>query len=137
MDRFFDYLMSNSMNLTFSIGPFITCFLTIFILTIYIWFIIYKSKNNFQFGMKASFVVIALMMLRMLIPINFPFTYSVEIEKYFEPLRNFFYHHFEFDGEIILLFEILLIVWFAGAVICLVRFFRSRIKIRRYFGAYI
>ena len=78
--------------------------------------------------MKASFVVIALMMLRMLIPINFPFTYSVEIEKYFEPLRNFFYHHFEFDGEIILLFEILLIVWFAGAVICLVRFFRSRIK---------
>lgn len=137
MDRFFDYLMSNSMNLTFSIGPFITCFLTIFILTIYIWFIIYKSKSNFQFGMKASFVVIALMMVRMLIPINFPFTYSVEIEKYFEPLRNFFYHHFEFDGEIILLFEILLIVWFAGAVICLVRFFRSRIKIRRYFGAYI
>lgn len=136
MDRFFDFLMDNSMKLTFSIGPFITCFLTIFILSIYIWFIIYKSKSNFQFGMKASFVVIALMMLRMLIPINFPFTYSVEIEKYFEPLRNFFYHHFEFDGEIILLFEILLIVWFAGAVICLVRFFRSRIKIRRYFEVY-
>lgn len=137
MDRFFDSLMDNSMKLTFSIGPFITCFLTIFILTIYIWFIIYKSKNNFRFGMKASFVVIALMMLRLLIPINFPFTYSVEVEKYFNPLRNFFYHHFEFDGETILLFEILLIVWFFGAVICLMRFFRRRIKIRRYFEAYI
>lgn len=137
MNRFFDSLMDNSMKLTFSIGPFITCFLTIFILTIYIWFIIYKSKSNFQFGMKTSFVLIALMMLRMLIPINFPFTYSVEVEKYFNPLRNFFYHHFEFDGETILLFEILLIVWFIGAVICLMRFFCRRIKIRRYLGVYI
>ena len=65
-----------------SLGPVLICFLTIAVLTGYLYFILYKSNTIFLRSVKLLFGIMVVIMCRMLFPINFPFTYSIyDIEK--------------------------------------------------------
>ena len=55
-----------------SMGPFITCTLGITFLTVYLYIILYKLDHPYIYGAKVIFAGIAVIFLRMCIPVNFP-----------------------------------------------------------------
>lgn len=134
MDNFFDFGWLNS---AFSMGPFITCFLTISILFIYIHVAIYNSKYTFQSGVKAAFIIVTIIMLRMLIPINFPFTYSIYFKNILMKIGDILYYHFHFFGRIIMPSDILFGIWIIVSLILLARFIARSISVRSVLKKYI
>lgn len=64
-----------------SLGPFITCFIGIAFLTVYLYIILYHSNHHFIYGAKIIFAGIFIIFLRMCIPVNFPFTYTINSSK--------------------------------------------------------
>ena len=69
-----------------SLGPFLTCLMTSLILTIYFYYVLYRKKTFFAQGKRFVFIGVILILLRMAVPLNFPFTYSI-----YTP--NTFYRH--------------------------------------------
>lgn len=134
MDSFFDFGWLNS---AFSMGPFITCFLTISILFIYIHIVIYNSRYTFQSGVKTAFVIVTIIMLRMLIPINFPFTYSIYFENILMKIGDIVYYHIHFYKWIIMPSDILFVIWIIVSLILLTRLIARRISVRSTLKKYI
>lgn len=63
-----------------SLGPFLTCLMTSLILTIYFYYVLYRKKTFFAQGKRFVFIGVILILLRMAVPLNFPFTYSIYSE---------------------------------------------------------
>ena len=74
-----------------SLGPFMTCFVTILILTGYVHFIMKRNSALFWGTIKIVFGVIAVILLRMMVPINFPFTKTIYSSKLLIGLGNIVY----------------------------------------------
>ena len=53
-----------------SLGSFITCFLTVLFLTVYVFVTIYVKKDVLYDGMKIVFLLISIILVRMLVPFN-------------------------------------------------------------------
>ena len=51
-----------------SLGSFITCFLTVLFLTVYVFVTIYVKKDVLYDGMKIVFLLISIILVRMLVP---------------------------------------------------------------------
>lgn len=119
-----------------SLGPFITCFVTILILTGYVHFIMKRNGDLFRGTVKIVFGVIAVIMLRMMVPVNFPFTKTIYSSKLLIGLGNIVYANVYGDREI-LVSDILLWLWISVAVILLIRYFYKRLKVRRCLEQYI
>ena len=62
--------------MSLSLGPFITCFLCTNILCIILHYLIYKKKIFFDKSLRFIFWIIGIILLRMVLPFNFPFTYT-------------------------------------------------------------
>lgn len=73
------------MNLL-SLGPFITCFAGIAFLTVYLYVVLYGAKHHYIYGAKMIFIGIFIIFLRMCIPVNLPFTYTINSSRLFLPL---------------------------------------------------
>ena len=71
-----------------SFGPFLTCFFAIMFLTIYLYIILYRARNVFAKNTKWLFLGILLIFIRLSVPVNFPFTYSVYDTVYSPSSRN-------------------------------------------------
>lgn len=95
-----------------SIGPFLTCFIAIFFLTGYLYFILYYQKSIIYYGIKLIFIGISFILLRTLLPINFPFTVSIYFEKLLYPLQRILSYHI--GNSTLSVFYILIAVWLAG-----------------------
>lgn len=119
-----------------SLGPFMTCFVTILILTGYVHFIMKRNSALFRGTVKIVFGVIAVIMLRMMAPINFPFTKTIYSSKLLIGLGNIVYANVYGDREI-LVSDLLLWLWISVAVILLLRYFYKRLKVRRCLEQYI
>lgn len=119
-----------------SLGPFMTCFVTILILTGYVHFIMKRNGDLFRGTVKIVFGVIAVIMLRMMVPVNFPFTKTIYSSKLLIGLGNIVYANVYGDREI-LVSDILLWLWISVAVILLIRYFYKRLKVRRCLEQYI
>lgn len=117
-----------------SLGPFVTCFLASIILTGYLHFILNKTRGIFKYHAKIIFSCLAFVMIRMLIPVNFPFTYSIYGTKIMNTIGYFFYFNLT---DHIQVFNVLVWIWMCGASIQLMRYFIERKKIRRYLERYI
>lgn len=121
--------------MSISLGPFITCFLVIAFLAIYLHFILYRSKKKTILNIRFVFAAIAIMFLRLCIPINFPFTYTIYSRKLLPPITNRMYTdigntHFDY-------FDIFLIVTSIIAVGLLIRFIYRKVRFRKYITAYL
>lgn len=121
--------------MSISLGPFITCFLVIAFLAIYLHFILYRSKKKTILNIRFVFAAIAIMFLRLCIPINFPFTYTIYSRKLLPPITNRMYTdigntHFNY-------FDIFLIVTSIIAVGLLIRFIYRKVRFRKYITAYL
>ena len=99
-----------------SLGPFMTCFVTILILTGYVHFIMKRNGTLFRGTIKIVFGVIAVILLRMMVPINFPFTKTIYSSKLLIGLGNIVYANVYGDREI-LVSDLLLWLWISVAVI--------------------
>lgn len=119
-----------------SLGPFMTCFVTILILTGYVHFIMKRNGTLFRGTIKIVFGVIAVILLRMMVPINFPFTKTIYSSKLLIGLGNIVYANVYGDREI-LVSDLLLWLWIGVAVILLIRYFYKRVKVRRILEQYV
>lgn len=120
-----------------SMGPFLTCFLTILVLTGYLYIVLYKSRTIFKCRVKIIFAVMAVIMIRMLIPVNFPFTYTVYSYHILIGLGDIINAHIEIGGKQIFIFDVFVILWASGAAIQLVRYIRKRRMVRKYLEYYL
>lgn len=119
-----------------SLGPFMTCFVTILILTVYAYVMMKRSNDFFRGTVKIIFAIIAVIMLRMMVPINFPFTKTIYSSKLLIGLGNIVYANVYGDREI-LVSDLFLWLWIGVAVILLIRYFYKRVKVRRILEQYV
>lgn len=120
-----------------SLGPVLICFLTIAVLTGYLYFILYKSNTIFLRSVKLLFGIIVVIMCRMLFPINFPFTYSIydtEILPILVDIANYPVVLFHLEMTVSFLFAL---IWTCGAAILLIRYFYLRKTTRKYLMQYV
>lgn len=109
-----------------SFGSLVTCFLTIVILTAYLYYILNKSRSGFKYHIKIVFVLLALIMIRMILPMNFPFTYSIYGTKIMNLAGKLVYYDLTED---IMIFDVFLVIWIVGALVQIIRYFISRKKV--------
>ena len=119
-----------------SLGPFMTCFVTILILTVYAYVMMKRSNDFFRGTVKIIFAIIAVIMLRMMVPVNFPFTRTIYSSKLLIGLGNIVYANVYGDRQV-LVSDLLLWAWISVAVILLIRYFYKRLKVRRCLEQYI
>lgn len=119
-----------------SLGPFMTCFVTILILTVYAYVMMKRSNDFFRGTVKIIFAIIAVIMLRMMVPVNFPFTKTIYSSKLLIGLGNIVYANVYGDRGI-LVSDLLLWLWIGVAVILLIRYFYKRVKVRRILEQYV
>ncbi len=122
--------------MSISLGPFLTCFVTILILTVYAYVMMKRSNDFFRGTVKIIFAIIAVIMLRMMVPVNFPFTRTIYSSKLLIGLGNIVYANVYGDREI-LVSDLLLWLWIGVAVILLIRYFYKRVKVRRILEQYV
>lgn len=122
--------------MSISLGPFLTCFVTILILTVYAYVMMKRSNDFFRGTVKIIFAIIAVIMLRMMVPVNFPFTRTIYSRKLLIGLGNIVYANVYGDREI-LVSDLLLWLWIGVAVILLIRYFYKRVKVRRILEQYV
>ena len=117
-----------------SFGSLLICFLSIIVLTIYMYLTLNRAKGILICYLKPIFVLSAIIMLRMLIPVNFPFTYSFRGAKIMNAVGNIVYIKIT---ETVNIFDIMLGIWFIGAVIQIIRYILKRKKVYTYITPYI
>ena len=111
-----------------SLGPFMTCFLAVLFLTVYIYIVIYVKKDILYSGMKLVFVGIALILIRMLVPFNFPFTQTIVSYKILPPINEFLFNYIG-DTRIDLA-TILFIIWIAVTIVKILRLIWNQMQYR-------
>lgn len=118
-----------------SLGPFITCSITISFLTLYLYIIIYRSNKHYIYGTKAVFTGIAVILLRMCIPVNFPFTYSIYSYKILPEITKPIYTGIKNSQYMV--FHIFLLCWLITAVFKLFKLCIEKMRLHRYVKEYI
>ena len=111
-------------------GPFITCFIVILFLSIYLYISIHIERKALYGETKVMTVLISAILIRMMIPFNFPFTISIPSRLLvFETI--FFY---KVPGMDLTWLNLLFVIWILGAVIrityMLVRLYSFKNNIR-------
>lgn len=118
-----------------TVGPFITSFLVVIILTIYTYVIIYVRKGLLYQNMKFAFMLISLILIRMLLPINFPFTISIYSDKLLAFINKKVFRNIGTSN--IRPIDLLFMIWLAGAIITLVFFLYRQVKFRATLNAFL
>lgn len=113
-----------------SLGPFLTCLTTSLILTIYFYYVLYRKKTFFAQGKRFVFIGVILILLRMAVPLNFPFTYSIYSHHILPSLIGFLYDDIPIKGFCVL--DVLYLIICIGAVIQLIRLLISKIRLNNY-----
>lgn len=113
-----------------SFGPFLTCFVITFFLTIFLHFIIHHSRIFFEKIIKISIIGSLIVLIRMVIPINFPFTYTVYSYNFLPKLLNFSTYPIPKSG--IRIDTIMLVIWCIIAVFLLLELLFCYLHFRRY-----
>ena len=80
-------------DMSLSLGPFITCFLCTNILCIILHYLIYKKKIFFDKSLRFIFWIIGIILLRMVLPFNFPFTYTSYSDNILPKIVDFIYYN--------------------------------------------
>lgn len=102
-----------------SMGPFISCFLASAFLSLYLYIILYYKKSIFKYNIKLIFLGIFLILIRMILPINFPFVYTIYSTKILPLLADIVYKNIGFMN--LMISDILFMFWIIIALIRLIR----------------
>lgn len=113
-----------------SLGSFLVCFCTVMFLTTYIYFIIHVKKDVLYSGMKFAFCAIGLILLRMLIPVNFPFTITISSVKILPVISRVLFGYI--GNTHVGMAEIFLGIWGIVTIWKLIRLLVTEISVRNY-----
>lgn len=117
-----------------SFGSLLICFLAIIVLTLFVYVTLNVAQGGMICHLKPIFVASSVIMLRILIPVNFPFTYSIRSAKMMNAIGNIVYIKVT---ETINIFHIMQVVWLIGAVIQIIRYILHRKRAYTYIRPYI
>ena len=112
------------MQLTF--GPFFTCFIITLFLAIYLYMIMHHTSVFHKRMIKFSMIGILVILIRMSIPLNFPFTYSFRSYQVLPRMINFTTK--TVAGSQLRVDTLIFIIWFAVAFILLIQLLIQYIK---------
>ena len=118
-----------------SLGPFITCFLTVLFLTVYVFATVYVKKDVLYDGMKVVFILISIILVRMLVPFNFPFTITLPSYKVLPPVDRFLFGLIGDTG--IEVAQVLFGVWILVTVIQVTRMFLRQQRFMGYLRPFL
>lgn len=113
-----------------SLGPFITCFLTVLFLTVYVFVTIYVKKDVLYDGMKIVFLLISIILVRMLVPFNFSFTITIPSYTVLPPIDRFLFSFI--GGTGIELAQVLFGIWLVVTMAQILRMILRQRKFRCY-----
>lgn len=116
-----------------SLGSVTICVLTSIALVLYIC-VILRQKSIFAGGIKLVFLGIAIILLRLLAPINFPFRIDVPVEWVMPDVQMFLQQEL-LDG--VKIFDIIFVIFGSGACISILYKIINYVKLRRLLAQYI
>ena len=115
------------MEITF--GPFFTCFIVTFFLTVYLHMIMHHTSVFHKRTIEFSLIGILIILIRMSAPLNFPFTYSFHSYQILPRIMDFTTENI---GTSQLRIDTLIFaVWFGGAFVLLVQLLIQYIRLQR------
>ena len=110
--------------LILSPGPVLTCLIAISLLLV---FFLLSIKCGFLYdkaNTRIFFAIISVICLRMTLPVNFPFTYSIYIKDFVRPVMDVL--SASIADTSLMVFNCLYGIWAIGAVIQLCRFLKAK-----------
>lgn len=116
------------MEITF--GPFYTCFLATIFLAVYLYIIIHHSAIFQEWLIRCSIIGILMIIFRMIVPINFPFTYTIYSYKFLPILTEFTTYYIPRTSLQVM--DVMFGVWFLTAIILLFRLFLRYRRMNQY-----
>ena len=112
--------------MTITFGPFFLCFFVTFLLLCFLHFILYKSISFPKNMMNFLFLGVLIILIRMLLPFNFPFTHSIYSYHILPKIMEFTTEPLPFNG---LTVQNLIMGIFGGiSSLLLIRFLNKRIR---------
>lgn len=117
-----------------SFGPFFTCFIITFFLIGYLYIIIRWYPAFSERTMKFSLVATLIILIRMAVPVNFPFTYTIFSYQILPNIIAF--ATIPIIGNSISIIDMALVAWFFVATILLVKLLIQYIRLHRYLSLY-
>lgn len=120
--------------MSFSFGPFFTCLIITFFLTGYLYIVLHQNTFFSIPVIKFSMIGILIILIRMIIPLNFPFTYSVYSYHFLPKLTEF--TTIQIADSNLIIADFILIIWFIIAFILLMKLLIQSIKLQRYLSQF-
>lgn len=119
--------------MSISFGPFVVGFLAILFLTVYIHMVLNHTKRGVLGGMKWIFLCISVLMIRMLVPLNFPFSITFYDTKVLPYIGDIIYA--EFGG--VMYFTIGVVIWVVVMIFLLGRLIYRTLKLNKSVSVFI
>lgn len=118
--------------MSLSFGCFLICFILSLFLTIYLYFVLHHSSIFYEKSIKFILIGILIIFVRMAIPVNFPFTYTILSYNFLPPVMDILSKPIEHTP--LLVIDIMYIFWGAGSIIQFVKLFHHYIKDKQYYS---
>lgn len=120
--------------MSFSFGPFYTCLIISSLLTGYLYVILHKNTFSSNRVIRFSMIGILIILIRMIIPLNFPFTYSIYSYRVLPIITEF--TTVQIADTNIIIADLILIFWFAIAIILLMKLFIETRRLHQYLSQF-
>lgn len=116
--------------MSLSFGPFFTCFIITIFLSGYLYVLLHRN-TVFSVGItKFSIIGILTILIRMGIPANFPFTYSIYSYNFLPGLTKF--TTTQIGSSRFIIADLILALWFVVSIILLVKLAIQYIRMQKY-----
>ena len=116
--------------MSLSFGPFFTCFIITIFLSGYLYLLLHRN-TVFSVGItKFSIIGILIILIRMGIPVNFPFTYSIYSYNFLPSLTDF--TTAQIGSSRFIIADLILAIWFVVSIILLVKLAIQYIRMKKY-----
>lgn len=117
-------------KMSLSFGPFFTCFIITIFLSGYLYLLLHRN-TVFSVGItKFSIIGILIILIRMGIPVNFPFTYSIYSYNFLPSLTDF--TTAQIGSSRFIIADLILAIWFVVSIILLVKLAIQYIRMKKY-----
>lgn len=113
-----------------TLGPFLACFIITLFLAGYLYIAMHRSTVFIEHTIQFSLIGILIILIRMAIPLNFPFTYTIYSYQILPRLIQF--SIITINGTDLQIGMCILILWFTVAAILIIKLFIQYFRFHRY-----
>lgn len=116
--------------MSLSFGPFFTCFIITIFLSGYLYVLLHRNTVFSVCITKFSIIGVLIILIRMGIPINFPFTYSIYSYNFLPGLTKF--TTTQIGSSRFIIADLILSFWFVVSIILLIKLAIQHIRMQKY-----